>query len=61
VRGLKFYKTHVLGEEKKRGKERQLAEFLILHIAPYVITDLPSLSKQSEGKKCINKTRSKET
>jgi hypothetical protein len=36
----------------KTGKEERLAELLLIHIAPYFITDLPRpLSKQSEVKK----------
>jgi hypothetical protein len=46
VYGFKFYRTHVLGEEEKTRKGK-LAVFLMLHIAPYFILDLPHpLSKQ---------------
>jgi hypothetical protein len=33
------------GRKEKRGKDEVLAEFLILHITPYLIINLPSLSK----------------
>jgi len=40
----------------KPEKERRLAELLLIHIAPYVITDLPlPLSRQSKIKKVVRK------